>query len=315
MLGSLKLRQLHLLVALDDNRKLSVAAERLNMSQSAASKMLAEIEIVAGATLFERSSRGLEPTTQGRILIRGGRAILADLDQTARELAKHRMGEAGIVSVGAVAALFADLIIDVIQYLGAKLDQIEIALHVDISPSLIERLIALELDFAVARLPAGVDPRQFDYHEIGEEEARLLVRTDHPLAECKLVSFEEMRNVQWVMQQRGSFMRQCVERMFMSHAVPAPHRVIDTDSFFASLAIAARTDAIVPIPMHIFDLIDRSRFTTLEFGGRMKLESYGLLKLKDRPLSPAATIVFEAMNRCRLSSLAAIAVAASAPPA
>lgn len=305
MLGSLKLRQLHLLVALDDHRKLQLAADRLNMSQSAASKMLAEIETVAGASLFERSARGLEPTTQGKILIRGGRTILAELDQTARELAKHKMGEAGIVTIGTVAALFADLIIDVIEYLGSKLDRIEIALHVGISPDLVERLLALELDFAIARIPAEVDPRQFDYYEIGEEEARLLVRTEHPLAGREIVGFAEMADLQWVMQQRGSFMRQSVEREFRSHDVAAPQRVIDTDSFFASLAIAARTDAIVPIPMHIFDLIDRSRFTTLNFGGRLKLESYGLLKLRDRPLSPAATIVFEAMNRCRLSSTAA----------
>jgi DNA-binding transcriptional LysR family regulator len=38
-------------VALDDHRKLQLAADRLNISQSAASKMLAEIEAVAGASL------------------------------------------------------------------------------------------------------------------------------------------------------------------------------------------------------------------------------------------------------------------------
>jgi len=306
MLGSLKLRQLHLLVALDDHRKLQLAADRLNMSQSAASKMLAEIEAVAGASLFERSARGLEPTTHGRILIRGGRVVLAELDQTARELANYKTGEVGVVSIGTVAALFAHLINDVIDYLGTKLDRIEIALHVGISPNLVQRLTALELDFAVARIPSGVDPRQFDYFEIGEEEARLLVRIEHPLAGDKITAFEDMSERQWVMQSRGSFMRQSVERMFRSRDVAAPQRVIDTDSFFAALAIAARTDAIVPVPMHIFDLIDRSRFTMLDFGGRLTLESYGLLQLRDRPLSPAATIVFDAMNRCRVSSSAAV---------
>ena len=105
------------------------------------------------------------------------------------------------------------------------------------------------------------------------------------------------------------------ERMAPERFASEFTRVIDTDSFFASLAIAARTDAIVPIPMHIFELIDRSRFTTLNFGGRLKLESYGLLKLRDRPLSPAATIVFEAMNRCRLSSTAAAATGTTGTPA
>ena len=47
MINNLKLRQLRLLVALDSERKLQLAAERLNITQSAASKMLAEIEAVA----------------------------------------------------------------------------------------------------------------------------------------------------------------------------------------------------------------------------------------------------------------------------
>jgi len=59
---------------LDDHRKLQLAADRLDMSQSAAARMLAEIEAVAGASLFERSARGLEPTA----LLSKSRSLLMD---------------------------------------------------------------------------------------------------------------------------------------------------------------------------------------------------------------------------------------------
>ena len=297
MIRNLKLRQLRLLVALDDERKLQLAAERLNITQSAASKMLAEIESLAKVPLFERTARGVEPTAYGAILIRGGKSVLADLDQVTDEFAGYKSGELGTVSVGTVARACADLVIDVIQYLGNKLDRVNISLDVSTSPPLIERLLALEFDFVIARIPADVDPRQFDYYEIGAEEAALLVRAEQPLACRETVDLAEMVDQQWICQPRESFMRQALERLFYSRGVTPPRRIINTESFFASIGIAAGIDAIVPVPMLVFDLVDPQRFKRLPIKDQLMLESYGLIKLRKRALSPAATLVFDAMMR------------------
>src|SRR5258708_8420643 len=60
--SNLKLRHLQLLVALDQFRHLGRAAEFLAVTQPAVSKTLAEIERMLDMTLFERSTRGTEPT-------------------------------------------------------------------------------------------------------------------------------------------------------------------------------------------------------------------------------------------------------------
>jgi DNA-binding transcriptional LysR family regulator len=297
VIRDLKLRQLRLLVALDSERKLQLAAERLNITQSAASKMLAEIEALARVPLFERTARGVEPTAYGAILIRGGRSVLADLDQVTDEFAGYQSGELGTVSIGTVPRACADLVIDVIEYLGKKHERVNITLDVSSSPPLIERLLALEFDFVVARIPAGVDPRQFDYYEIGAEEVALLVRTEHPLVCRETVELEDMVDQQWICEPQESFMRQALERLFYSRGVTPPRRIINTESYLASVGIAARIDAIVPVPMLIFDLVDPERFRRLRIRDQLMLESYGLIKLRKRTLSPAAMLVFEAMMR------------------
>jgi DNA-binding transcriptional LysR family regulator len=297
VINNLKLRQLRLLVALDSERKLQLAAERLNITQSAASKMLAEIEAVARVPLFERTARGVEPTAYGSILIRGGRSVLADLDRVTNEFAGYRSGELGTVSVGTVAKPSIDLVVDVMQYLGEKLHRVSISLDVSTSPPLVARLLALELDFVVARIPAGVDPGQFDYHAIGAEQAGLLVRAEHPLAGLDSVNLEDTVDLQWIIQPRESFMRQGLERLFYSRGIAPPQRIINTESFFASIGIAAGIDAIVPVPLLIFDLLDPQRFKMLRIRDQLMLESYGLIKLRKRALSPAAMLVFDAMMR------------------
>ena len=65
----LRLRQLRLLIALDEEGSLHKAAERIAISQPGATKALHEIESTLGATLFLRTHQGLQPNDLGRCVI------------------------------------------------------------------------------------------------------------------------------------------------------------------------------------------------------------------------------------------------------
>jgi len=298
MLERLTLRQLRLLVALDDQRKLQQAANELHMSQSAASKMLADIERIAGVRLLERLPRGVEPTAYGEILIRRGRSMLADLRHAGRELTGRKAGDIGAVSIGCVATPSVVLLARAIRALGARLDTIELSLHVGTSPDIVDRLAALEFDFAVARIPDEVDPRIFDYHGLDDEEGCFVVRVGHPLANSDVLGLRDLVGLQWVLEPRGSIIRQSVEHLFRASRIVPPRRVINSTSHLASLAIAAETDAVLPIAVAIVEHVgDSKRLKRLRVRENLVLESYGLIQVKDRPLSPAAEIVFETIKR------------------
>jgi DNA-binding transcriptional LysR family regulator len=66
----LKTRQLLLLVALAEEGNIHRAAQVLNMTQPAASKLLKELEEVLEVTLFERLPRGMQPTWYGETSMR-----------------------------------------------------------------------------------------------------------------------------------------------------------------------------------------------------------------------------------------------------
>ncbi|HRM92388.1 MAG TPA: LysR family transcriptional regulator, partial [Alicycliphilus sp.] len=74
--SNLKLRHLQMLVALDQFRHLGRTAEFLSLTQPAVSKTLAEIESMFGLPLFERSTRGTEPTAAGASVVRFARLVL-----------------------------------------------------------------------------------------------------------------------------------------------------------------------------------------------------------------------------------------------
>ena len=79
IVSRLRLKQLRLLIALDEQGSLHRAAEQVFISQPGATKSLHEIENTFGAELFTRNSQGLVPNDLGRCVIRYARLIHSDL--------------------------------------------------------------------------------------------------------------------------------------------------------------------------------------------------------------------------------------------
>jgi hypothetical protein len=75
----LNTRQLTLLVHLDEDPRLSRAASATGLTQSAASKLLRQVETALDVKLFERHARGVIPTRYGEILLRHARLALSEL--------------------------------------------------------------------------------------------------------------------------------------------------------------------------------------------------------------------------------------------
>src|SRR5882724_3421997 len=78
----LKMRQVRLLVALDEHRNMHRAAASLSVTQPAATRLLGDLEKLLGLRLFERSARGVTPNAYGESMVRHARMILSALDHS-----------------------------------------------------------------------------------------------------------------------------------------------------------------------------------------------------------------------------------------
>src|SRR5512141_920090 len=78
----LKLRDLRLLLALDEWGSMAKAAAHLNLTQSGVSKAISELEHTFGVRLYDRTPKGIEPTAYGRALLKGSVAVFDELRQS-----------------------------------------------------------------------------------------------------------------------------------------------------------------------------------------------------------------------------------------
>lgn len=292
--GRLKLRHIELLVALDNHRKLNLAAVEMHLSQPAASKMLGEIEKIAGAALFTRLPRGIEPTICGEVLIRHSRTVLAELIRAGEELGALQTGTGGSIAVGAVMAPAVDILVDAIAELRHRLPDLQVSVDVEPSNALIQRLFESKLDFVIARIPIGVDPSPFEYEEIGPEIIGLMVRPEHPLAAKTKVIPADLADCEWVLPPHGSLLRFSIESMLKRHFLPPPRRVLNTASILMTLVMAAKTDAIAPLALSVTEIfVQSANLCLLAFKERITVEPFGLIRIKDRTLPPAAQLLYD----------------------
>ncbi len=177
----LKTRQLLLLVALAEEGNIHRAAQVLNMTQPAASKLLKDLEDVLEVPLFDRLPRGMRPTWYGETMIRHARVALASLNQAHDELTALKAGRFGQVSVGAITAPGLTLMPPAVAMVKREQPDLRVSLEIETSPVLIERLEQGKLDILVARLFAEHDKSQLRYEALTEEPVCALVRPGHPL--------------------------------------------------------------------------------------------------------------------------------------
>jgi len=293
----LKLSHLRMIVALEEHEMVSAAANAVNISQPAASRMIAEMEALLEAPLCERLARGVRLTPLGLSLARHARSVLLQLVQAEREISDLRDGRGGSAALGAVTGPAIDLAAPAIAKLRAIYPRIELTIKIDASNELARDLLASRLDFIIARVPEELNPRLFDCHTIGVEEACLIVRRGHPLAGQGPVSLAQLSAYEWVIQPRGTPLRRTIEGMFLAANVALPDRLSNTTSLLLTMIMVAKSNAVAPISIEAAKFVAGGAATgqieILPTARPIVIQPYSLITVRNRALPPAAQSVYQ----------------------
>lgn len=290
----LTLKQLRLIAMIAEHRQLSLAAQALSLTQPAASRALAEIERICGGPIFERHARGMALTSLGELMVRRARNVVEEIAEASAEIARYNAGLGGVVRIGAVTGGAIGTVVPVVQRLRGEAPDAEVHLEVAMSRPLVHELLALRLDFVLARLPAEAQAADFDAVPASEERIDIIAGAAHPLAGRPSVGLTELLGYDWVMQAPGAPIRLAVEQALLAQGARPPAKVTNTSSLLASIAMLATSAAVAPVSREVAELVARvgSGFVALAVHEPPVVAPYALLALRGRRLSPLA-------QRCR----------------
>lgn len=134
------LDELQALVAVADSGSITAAAERLQLTVSAASRALGRLEQKLDTTLVRRTTRRIELTEEGKAFLARARTILAALDAAEEEMALRRQQPAGRLRVNAATPFMLHAIAPLVPEFRQAYPRIELELDTDeLNIDLLER--------------------------------------------------------------------------------------------------------------------------------------------------------------------------------
>ena len=218
------LRQLRYLDAVAKARSFTAAALDLHVAQSALSQQVAKLERELGVELLRRTTRRVEVTEAGELVLARGRRALAEAEAIRADLdALHGLVR-GRLRIGGVPPLSGLHPAQVIAEFGRAHPGIDITIREEVAATLIVELARGDLDVVLALVDVAGVPPGVTGRRLLDEELVLITAPGHPLAAKKRVPHAALADEPLVAYGTGSALRVELERL-----VPAPRVIAEAN--------------------------------------------------------------------------------------
>ena len=97
---NISLRQIRYFIAAAEAGQMSMAAKELNVSQSAVTIAIRQLETTLGVSLFDRQPGGVRLTAEGSRFLGRGRNIMAAVDDALHSPLREQVSETGRIRIG-----------------------------------------------------------------------------------------------------------------------------------------------------------------------------------------------------------------------
>jgi DNA-binding transcriptional LysR family regulator len=279
------LRQLRVFEAAASNRSFSKAAETLHLTQPGVSMHIKELETNAGLPLFERIGRKLYVTEAGQELLARTREILRalkDAEDTLNGLRGLRRGRINLAVVSTAKYFVPQLL----ARFGRDFPELEIRLTVNNRSSVIEQLVANEVDLAIM----GRSPQSLD--TVAEPFAQnphvIIAAPDHPLASQRDIRVETVARENFIVREPGSGTRLAMHQYFDEFGLACNVGMEMASNETIKQAVMAGM-GISFISRHTLDLeLQAHRLVILDVRGTPVIRLWHVAHLVKKRLSPTA---------------------------
>jgi LysR family transcriptional regulator, carnitine catabolism transcriptional activator len=147
-------RQLRMFTTVARLAHISRASEALHISQPALTRALREFEQRLGVPLFERSTRRVAMTTEGARFLPVAQRLLADMEAALRELREQTQGLAGTVDLAVGSAFGCAVLPAALGLLAASHPQVRVRVIDDNSGGITGRVARSEVEMGIGS-PVG----------------------------------------------------------------------------------------------------------------------------------------------------------------
>ncbi len=280
------LEQLRIFIAVAEREHLTRASEILNLTQSAVSSAIGQLEARYGVKLFDRVGRGISLTDAGRLFLIEARGVMAraqEAEMALYDAAGGRRGKLTIITSQTVGNYW--ITARMARYRKAYPG---VALKLDITNTEKAATAVLSGEADLAIVEGEIDEPRLSITKIAGDEVVLALPQGHALASKTSLTRDDWASLEFVVREQGSGTRSILSELLlgMNMTLDDSHLVMELPSNEAvRSAIEAGAGASILSNL----VVDQSCKAGLIQCLRLRLEprNFSILRLKERDNSLA----------------------------
>jgi LysR family transcriptional regulator, salicylic acid-responsive activator of bsdBCD len=163
----MELRRIKYFVSIVEEGNISLAAKKLNMAQPPLSQQLKLFEEELNTKLFDRTTRKLILTDEGKFLYERSLVILEMIDRTKQEMKEISSGISGTLNIGMIPSLGAELMPQKIKDFHQKYPKVKFQVWEGDPNRIMELIENRVIELGIVRLP--IDKEIFESISLPDE--------------------------------------------------------------------------------------------------------------------------------------------------
>lgn len=271
------------------------AADALGVSPSALSRQVAALERVVGARLFDRHTRRVAVTPQGRAFARVAERTLNTAEAGVEEFEAFVTLRRGRLTIAGLPSVSAGLLPPLLERFTAEHPEVDLTIFDALSEGVLN---AVEMGRADIGFAAGTPTARtrLSFHALLDDEFVALGTPGGPLAEDRAYAWEELMAMSFVAMAVGTSVRELVDAACarVGRALEPRFEVshIATAGAFVAQGLGVTALPGLTLPMLRVDPLVRRPLT--DFGAVRRI---GLVWRSGHTLSPAAQAFLELVRQ------------------
>ena len=302
-LAAVSLRHIHCFIEVARTGSTQEAARRLSVTQSAASRRLADLETVLGVDLFSRAHRRLVLTDAGTLFLRYAEAATLTLRRGVDAVTGQDAAAGPVVSVGALPTAAGTLVPAAAARLRAVAPHAVLRVETGAGRWLLGDLRAGQLDLIVGRMPEPERMQGLRFEHLYSDRLAFVVRAGHPLAGHDATAVADILAYPTIVPPEAAVIRPLVEAFLVSQGLGWPADRIESTSVAFSASHLVASDAVWIISRGVaLPRVRQGDLAFLPVDTKATLGSIGITLRDDADFSPEVLLFVDALKAAAAAS-------------
>ncbi|MEW9796857.1 LysR family transcriptional regulator [Alteromonas sp. CYL-A6] len=260
------------------------AAEKLHITQPALSSAIKKMEEQLGGRLFSRSTRRVQLTPEGEMLLPAAKRLINDWDETFDDMQHVFSMRQGKLTVAAMPSFADSLLPGILSRYHQQFPDIRLRILDVVMESVIESVQSGRAEIGFTFEPEIADGLEFV--PLFEDKFIAIASPDHPLASSATVSWAQCLTYPFILMNRGSAVRNWTEQRAAQHGVLSV--VAETGQLGSVGQLVAQGLGISVVPALCEGQMAAKGLICLPFNDGALQKQVGLIRGARRGLSVAA---------------------------